>query len=353
MSQKKKPKHIFSEEYIKAHRTFPVGQTVLLVLLVFVQICAILFAVFYVPQPQDTIRDYRVTVVPRDDGSLDITYDIQWKALDDTEPLTWVQIGMANGDFSVYHASLSANILRASREIDGDYTALRLDFRNAYLGGEELTFSFTVNQRRMLCSGASGYFYEFVPGWFNATPVENYTFRWLADEDVLMAEGAVRQEDYYTWSGSLPCGGYRTMYVRYAPEAFAGQETVYHTPFDGSGAYDELTGDKAAFAALMVLVVAAALVAELYIVDSYVSYQRGRGFLIGYGHHVHLYGRSNPQYIRERDRRAATAGHGRGFGGGGGCACACACACAGGGRAGCSQKDTYGTGDEKAGATIP
>ena len=34
---------------------------------------------------------------------------------------------------------------------------------------------------------------------------------------------------------------------------------------------------------------------------------------------------------------------GGGFGGGGGCACACACACAGGGRAGCSKKDFYGT----------
>ena len=40
-------------------------------------------------------------------------------------------------------------------------------------------------------------------------------------------------------------------------------------------------------------------------------------------------------------------GHGGGYhhfhGGGGGCACACACACAGGGRAGCSKKDFYGT----------
>ena len=34
---------------------------------------------------------------------------------------------------------------------------------------------------------------------------------------------------------------------------------------------------------------------------------------------------------------------GRGYHGGGGCACACACACAGGGRAGCSTKDFYGT----------
>jgi len=83
------------------------------------------------------------------------------------------------------------------------------------------------------------------------------------------------------------------------------------------------------------------IIAEVYIVDSYVSYGRGRGFLTGHGYYVHTYGRSNPYYIRQRDKYIAT--HRSNSGGrSGGCACACACACAGGGRAGCSQKDTYG-----------
>ena len=38
-----------------------------------------------------------------------------------------------------------------------------------------------------------------------------------------------------------------------------------------------------------------------------------------------------------------TSSHYTGGRGSGGCACACACACAGGGRAGCSKKDFYGT----------
>ena len=80
--------------------------------------------------------------------------------------------------------------------------------------------------------------------------------------------------------------------------------------------------------------------AEMYLVDSFVSYNRGRGFLRGYGHHVHVYGYHNPRYISARNRHNASSG-GRGGFSGGGCACACACACAGGGRAGCSQKDGY------------
>jgi Asp-tRNA(Asn)/Glu-tRNA(Gln) amidotransferase A subunit family amidase len=54
---------------------------------------------------------------------------------------------------------------------------------------------------------------------------------------------------------------------------------------------------------------------------------------------MHTYGRPNPHYIRARNAYNAT--HRSRGGGSGGCACACACACAGGGRAGCSQKDTY------------
>ena len=72
-------------------------------------------------------------------------------------------------------------------------------------------------------------------------------------------------------------------------------------------------------------------------IAQYREYKNG----VSHGYYIHTYGRSNPHYIRARDRYNAT--HSRSSGGrsGGGCACACACACAGGGRAGCSQKDTY------------
>ena len=38
-----------------------------------------------------------------EDGSLDITYDIEWKVLDSTTegPLTWVQIGTPNSNLIV------------------------------------------------------------------------------------------------------------------------------------------------------------------------------------------------------------------------------------------------------------
>jgi hypothetical protein len=127
--------------------------------------------------------------------------------------------------------------------------------------------------------------------------------------------------------------------VRYTdPHVFDGYPTVKYQPFDDDGAYDELRENKGGVIAMIVMGIFFLAVAELHIIDSYVSYHRGRGFMTGYGHHVHVYGRVNPHYSRAaRANHQATSSHS----GGRGCACACACACAGGGRAGCSQKDTY------------
>lgn len=330
----------YEEKYIKANRTFPVGNTIWLVVLVIVQIIAIVFAVVYEPKPQDRIHSYCISVEPREDGSLDIEYAFAWEALDETEPLTWIDIGMANANFTVYPDSVSSNVSSYRKEVEGDYVALRLDLDRAYVGGDMLLLTFKINQKSMLCRDGSGYFYEFIPGWFNATPVDSYEFRWKTGGS-LEAENAITEGDYYIWNGSFECGGYEKMFVRYSPDVFTGCNIVDYQPFNDDGAYNELAESKVGVVVIVCILILLLVVAEVYIVDSYVSYHRGRGFITGYGYHVHTYGRSNPWYIKERDKRAAKSSGSR-YRGGGGCACACACACAGGGRAGCSQKDTYG-----------
>ena len=327
------PNAKYTDEEIRANRTFPTGNTVLLAIIVAVQVGLIILGICYQPKPQDVIHQYNVTVDPQEDGSLDIEYHLVWEALDTSEELTWVEIGMPNRNFSVYPDSVTSNINIYSKNTDGDYVSLRLDFNKAYIGGDVIEFSFKVNQKDMLCRNGTGYFYEFVPGWFNAIRVERFEFLWLMDGS----------RDYVQ-RGSLDYGEYRKMTVQYGMNDFAGCQTVSYEPFDDDGAYNELKEDKTAVIVMCCFAAALLILAEVYIVDSYVSYSRGRGFLTGHGYHVHTYGRSNPYYIRARDRYNAKHG-GRSGGRGGGCACACACACAGGGRAGCSQKDTYATGN--------
>ena len=327
------------EKKRKAGRTFPVGYTFLLVVIVILQIGLIFFGIRYQPKPKDVIHQYNVTVQPLDDGSLDIEYRFVWEALDASEPLTWVEIGMPNQHFTVYSDSVSSNIASYSRYTEEDYVSLRLAFQKEYYGGDVIAFSFKVNQKNMLCQNESGYFYEFVPGWFNSIRVEQYEFIWRK-------EGG--NDDIQT--GSLDYGEYCKMTVQYGVLAFQGCKTVCYQPFDDDGAHNQLKEDKNGILVLCCLGAAFLIIAEVYIVDCYVSYGRGRGFLTEYGAHVHVHGRTNPGYIRARRRYHASHSGGRSGGrGGGGCACACACACAGGGRAGCSQKDTYGLRDREKG----
>jgi len=326
------PRAKYTEEEIRENRTFPAINTLLLAVVVAVQIGLIVFGICYQPKPQDVIHQYDVTVEPQDDGSLDIAYHFVWEALDESEELTWVEIGMANRNYSVYTDSFSSNILTHGKYTAEDYVSLQLYFDKGYSAGEVVEFSFRVNQKDMLCKDESGYFYEFVPCWFNAIQVERFVFTWRMEES----------RDYVQ-RGSLDYGEYSVMKIQYDLDDFAGCETVSYQPFDDEGAYNSLQEDKVGVIVLCCMVAALLIIAEVYIVDSYVSYTRGRGFLTGHGYHVHTYGRTNPYYIRARDRYNAKHGGGRTGGGGGGCACACACACAGGGRAGCSQKDTYTT----------
>ena len=340
MSKRVKDPDTFNDEYVKKNRTFPKRNAVLIVICVIAQILAISFAVAYKPVPQDIIKEYSITVEPRDDGSLDIEYTFEWNAIDTGEDLTWVDIGMPNANFDIYKSSLSPNIRRAERYTDGAYVSTRIYFDRAYRGGSTAQFSFKVNQRNMLHSDGNKYYYVFIPGWFNSTPVEHYTFKWKASSDILAAGTSTKKNGYYIWEGRMDTGKYVTVGVSYKKSAFDGAHTVTHIPFDAEGVYDELGESKESVVVVAILAVLALGIAEMYIVDSFVSYHRGRGFITGYGYHVHVYGRTNPRYIRARNNYTATQSSSR-SGGGRGCACACACACAGGGRAGCSQKDTY------------
>ena len=334
----------YSDEYGKESRAFPKFKIFLLVLLVLFQIGCILFIALYQPAPLDRIESYNVTVTPLEDGSLAIEYDILWRALDEDEPLTWVTVGMANPNFKVYTEYLSDTIEDFWLDTDGDYVGLRLDLKDSYSGGETVRISFAVHQHDVLCKNSDGYFYEFVPGWFNRIPVSSYEFKWKRSAHS-SSVGALESGAYYVWSGDLKCGEYDMMQVYYDNEVFEGCHAVAYKPFSGEGAYNALKEDGSDTKMLAVMLIFVALVSEIYIIDSYVSYKRGRGFLMRYGHRVHVYGHVNPHYRRARDQRASS---GRGGGGGRGCACACACACAGGGRAGCSQKDTFGASNEKA-----
>lgn len=325
------------DDRVRKNRRFPKSSLVGLIALMVLQAALLMLAIFYNPKPKDLIRNYSIRVVPQSDGTLVMDYSITWVPLDQNEPLTWVEIGMANGDFFFDRSATSSNISDVYADVNADeeYAYAHIILDRPYRANEELTFSFRVRQGSMLCKSGDGFSYEFIPGWFNEIRVERYEFRWEASNGAETSTG-VRDGDDYVWTGSLNYGEQVRMRLQYPSGAFpadrAGNDTTHYA--EGS---NELLTSKimvCVFAGVAILLIG---IGEAWLIDSVVSYHRGRGFICRYGYHVHVYGRSNPHYRRAAEKHAASSGGKGGFGGG--CACACACACAGGGRAGCSQKD--------------
>ena len=341
----------YSEATIRAKRKFPKKNIIILTILLIVQVALISCAVLYDEQPIDKIEQYKVTVVPRRNGTLDISYDVVWHPLTSSEPLTWVDIGIPNPDATIYPFSTSDTVKETeiiTTRDGGSY--VRLHFKDEYFEGDIVHFGFEINQRNMLTERDGVYSYELVPGWFNEIPVESYRFSWEADGVESATEGATLIDSFYVFSGSLEPGGYRLMRFDYATEYFDdGAVTVEYEPFDSSGAYNNLNDDKVLIIISALIFVLCIGVAEVYIIDSFVSYSRGRGFISEKGHPVHTYGRTNAAYLAMHATHRSGMGHNAHRGGTGGrsCACACACACAGGGRAGCSAKARLPEGVEK------
>ena len=100
--KEKKDKNDYSAEAIKQRRKFPVKNTVIIDICLVAQIVLAYLAITQSAEPQDIIENYTVQVEALDDGSLDIEYSFLWKAIDETEELTWVEIGLPNAMFTVF-----------------------------------------------------------------------------------------------------------------------------------------------------------------------------------------------------------------------------------------------------------
>lgn len=276
----------------------------------------------------DRIRSYCVDVVPQPDGTLEITYDIEWLVLDGTSegPLSWVKLGLANSECEVIE--FGGNAERVTH--DGTYARIYLD--RDYGTGESARFSLRVHQGRMLCRNevdSSQPFYEFTPGWFDDIRVDRYRFTWAVSDGILSHNSDEQTDAQLIWTGSFNKGGRRAMRLDYDINAFDSPQLVDYAPSSGSSGTTEQAvvnaGNSCTENQIMVAVVVAAIIILIIVIN---SYHNGRGFTGGGGyryHHTHIGGRGGG------GRSCACAG----------CACACACACAGGGRAGCSVKDFY------------
>ena len=326
----------------------------------------------------DRIRSYTVTVDPRADGSADITYDIDWEVIGGSadEPLSWVRIGLANGEADGFE-NLSPDTVSDVRYMDGDGGSFaRVTFKKRYYppdyaaaSGQEsrVRFAFRVHQSHLYTRDENGgAVYVFTPGWFSDLSIDQMTVRWYAGAGTT-ADTDLLQDGYYVWEfGALGHDERATVRVTVSPEAAAG--FAAGTVMPESAPAGTGTAQRVFKWLAVVVLLAAALFALAALLSLRPRWRGGFGaavpdwvFYTNGVHTIHLApGRAPPAgYTRTAPPPGFKAGGGRFRGGGAGksdsndhhsagCACACACvscacacACAGGGRAGCSVKNFY------------
>ena len=334
----------------------------------------------------DLIRQYDVTVTPNaQDGSLHIRLDLQWEVLDEG-PVEWVQIGIPNGSIRDVSA-LTDNI----QSLSFDNSFMYVYFTRGYDDGEVISFSYEWTQEYMYTLGDDGSVtYDYTPGWFDGINIQCMTLIWNLPADlpapaISLSTTDGQWADYSAENGfplyegrGLGHGAQLNIVTRYDswPTALLWEMSSENLPeeewygdewYDDDYYYEE--DDDSGLIVLFVFLLI------LYVVFRIIL--AADGYSAGFGTRYVLYhglwypagrdGKPRPGSVGTRKKPSpprSSSGSGRGgfgggsrgggfggggFGGGGhcacasSCACACACACAGGGRAGCSAKNLYGS----------
>lgn len=286
-------------------------------------IIALIFVIWYLASSKsaiDKIQDYTITVTPQDDGTLNILYDITWEVLDSTSegPLTWVQIGIPNS--SVDSISALTNNIKTIEQYNSTY--VRIDFRESYQAGDVINFRFKLHQKNMYSLDNGICKYEFTPGWFDKIAVNKITIKWKAG-NILKANTENRENGYYIWTDTLKKGEKLTAKVEYDETTYKGlnDQGQFYYALDTnsqSSSSDTIKTFIILFVIAIILITIGSIGSDGY--DSH----RGYGGCHHYDHDT---------YSSCVSHSSCACAH----------SCACACACAGGGRAGCSKKDFYGT----------
>ena len=339
----------------------------------------------------DFIRQYDVTVTPNAaDGSLHIRVDFEWEVLDEG-PVEWLQIGIPNGSIRDVEA-LTDNI--DSLEFDNSFMYVYFD--RGYDDGEVIAFSYAWTQEYMYTLDGSGVIYDYTPGWFDEANIQCMTLQWNQPSELSTAILAVaptdgQWEDYTKDNGfplyvgrGLGHGAQLRVVAKYdswpTELAWEGssenlpEDEYYYPGYDDDYGYDD--GGDVIFFLFFVIFMVNLISIIVCAASSHASYSGGFGtrYVLYHGlwYPAGRDGKPRPGSVgtvkkpqpprssgfggsSSRGSRGFGGGsRGGGFGGGGfgggghcacasSCACACACACAGGGRAGCSAKNLYGS----------
>ncbi len=340
----------------------------------------------------DEIKNYAIDILPQDDGSLVITYAINWCVISNSAgPLSWFTVGMPNEQYQIM--SSSGDVASVTSYNQGFNYQVRIDLPREVNAGECINATVEIHQYGLayLDSNTNEVSFQFTPGWFDEVPVDVLQVTWQLPMDItqlksLDPQPTTQSDSQAVWKTSLQPGEKYPLTVVYAKSAFpnynpsqststqaTGSNPLGSNPStsgssstqiassgsspDNSSTGSPIPGLAIPFSITTCLCMCVIAIVVLFVVvaifralgsagRSYRSggwlggYPRGGGWLLGGGGGL---GGGFGSPGRGGGGFTPRAGGGSGLFGGRGMSCACvssgcACACAGGGRAGCSRK---------------
>lgn len=268
----------------------------------------------------DVINQYFITVDPNTNGTLDLTYHLEWKVLDSTTegPLEWVKIGIPNANVSNIKA-ISNNIDKIYYYKDkGDF--IRIDFKKSYQAGEVLDIDFKFTQSHMYTKYTESCTYTYTPGWFNDINVKKMVIKWNTQKVTSFSPKAKVSDGYYVYTvNNMLKGKFCTVNVSYPSNAF-------NTSYEMQASHATKTKSTNNFFSAEPIYITIAII-SVFTVGFCATIFSGSGYS---SHRGWGYDDDDDDDWHSSSSSCVSS-------------CACACACAGGGRAGCSKKDLYGT----------
>lgn len=271
----------------------------------------------------DEIEDYKITVDQKDDGSLDMHYEIKWKVLSDKVPLDWVIIGIPNDNIDTL-VNLSDDV----KEVyiyDDEY--IRCDLKSLAYKNDIVTFDFKFHLLKLYTYDSKTINYDFTPGWFDDIEVKKIEVLWNKN-NVKKSNADSFVGDYLLWEKNLKKGEKININVSYDKALYP------NLILNKDNAIIPIVICVAVFVVMFITIFVIAFIKtnkncyEVYRGFSGEDFSR---FPTWYYCLFYNSGR-NKTGNRINPPSSNNTSH---------CACACACACAGGGRAGCSRKDFY------------
>jgi hypothetical protein len=111
------------------------------------------------------ILDYKVKLIPKSDGNVEIEYYQKWLVTGGNIP--WITVGTSNSSFQIIQNKNKGAVRSIQADNYGSWSGVRIDLDKDYKPNETVEISFAIAQNRLFYAEENNYKLDFTPGWYD------------------------------------------------------------------------------------------------------------------------------------------------------------------------------------------